>query len=347
MASGFFKRLRVSILYPFSGAFNLITAARNLLFDSGILEAQVPGVFTISVGNLSVGGTGKTPHVEYIIEVLLGQGFKVGFISRGYGRRTKGLVEISNASRTHEVGDEPLQIYKKFPDSLKACVAEDRLTGSRFLLKKYPDIDVLVLDDAYQHRKIGRNLNVLLTTYQNPFFHDHLMPSGTLREARANADRADLVIVTKCPVSLNENDKRVMVKAIRPYSAKPVYFSTFQEGSWYNLKGENDLPQAPAAVITAIANGRSFAATAAKSVQVSKSVQFPDHFKYTQKETEQLVQTLLESNKSIVTTEKDAVKLSELNLSRSGRIFVLPVKVQFLFNEGQGFNKMILDKLHG
>lgn len=185
------------ILAPFTLLYQSITSIRNKLYDSGKWHSATFNLPVINVGNLNVGGSGKTPHIEYIIALLRSQ-YKIATLSRGYGRKTKGFLIASESSSVTEIGDEPAQIKDKFPDII-VSVGEDRLLAIPQLLRKYPDTDVILLDDAFQHRSVRPGLNILLTTFDKPFYEDHVLPLGRLRESPQGYKRADIIIVTKCP----------------------------------------------------------------------------------------------------------------------------------------------------
>jgi tetraacyldisaccharide 4'-kinase len=185
-----------ALLTPFSWVYGWITLLRNSLYDTGFFGSQTPPQFTISVGNLTVGGTGKTPMVEYLSRLLL-QKNKIAVLSRGYGRKTKGLLFADNASTASDIGDEPLQYFSKFRKNIVVAVCENRVKGAFAIHESHPECNLLLLDDAYQHRAIGRQINILLSDFNRPFYHDLPFPAGRLRETRSGAKRADLVVVTK------------------------------------------------------------------------------------------------------------------------------------------------------
>lgn len=209
------------LLFPFSALYDAATRLRNHLYDIGTKPVIHFETITVSVGNLAVGGTGKSPMVEYLVRLLKGQ-YKVATLSRGYGRKTKGFILASEQSTAASIGDEPMQFYRKFGAEVAVAVGEERAIAIPEILFHHSDTEVIILDDAFQHRKVGRDLNILLTAYHSPFFKDHVLPAGRLREARKGAHRADIVVVTKCPPTLDEKDKTSFSQAIREYAQPDV-----------------------------------------------------------------------------------------------------------------------------
>ena len=192
------------ILYPFSILYDGITSLRNWAFDTGILDQKEFDIPIIVVGNLSTGGTGKTPMIEYLIDHLVGK--RIGVLSRGYGRKTNGYIEVSMGDLAYKVGDEPLQIKRKFQDLIVSAVCERRVEGIEHLLKDH-NLDVILLDDAYQHRQVKASHYILLTSYDQLYVNDYLLPSGNLRESRKGARRAKTIVVTKCPSSITKVER--------------------------------------------------------------------------------------------------------------------------------------------
>ena len=199
------------ILTPLSWIYGSVTAVRNWMFDNRILPQEEFGVPIVSVGNLTVGGTGKTPHTEYIVG-MLAMDYNTAVLSRGYKRKTKGFILANSNSTPDSVGDEPLQIYRKFGSRVKVAVCEDRRRGIREMIKQFPNIELIVLDDAFQHRYVKPKVSVLLMDYSRPVYNDHLLPLGRLRESVHQVNRADMVIVTKCPQDIMPLDFRLVQK---------------------------------------------------------------------------------------------------------------------------------------
>lgn len=214
------------LLYPLSLLYGLITALRNLLYDRGLLHTETPRVPTICVGNLAVGGTGKTPHTEYILAALQSR-WHTAMLSRGYRRKTRGFAEADAEADAHRIGDEPYQIHRKFPHTAVA-VDEDRLHGARELLRRHPETDVIVLDDAMQHRRIRPGFCVLLTDYARLYTRDCLLPAGRLRESRRGSRRADVIVVTKCPPTLTAAEQEAIRRELKPDEGQSLFFSTYR-----------------------------------------------------------------------------------------------------------------------
>lgn len=221
------------LLYPFAMLYGAIIWLRNKLYDAGFLSSVEFSVPVICVGNLSVGGTGKTPHVEYLIRELQYQ-YKVATLSRGYKRITKGFLLADENSNALRIGDEPMQYHIKYPD-IEVCVAEERLTGIPQLLLNRPNVDIILLDDAYQHRSVKAGVNILITDYIRPFYSDYILPYGSLREARKAYKRADIIIVSKCPEALTLTQSILITKQIQPLAHQQVYFSSIRYKEPYDL----------------------------------------------------------------------------------------------------------------
>ncbi len=336
-------------LFPFAFIYQAITQIRNLLYDYQIFKSKITKAFIVSIGNLTVGGTGKTPHVEYVIEVLLEKfdNQSLATLSRGYGRETKGII-IANQQKlisAQTIGDEPMQIFNKFGKKITVCVGENRVEAVEALLAYQPRIQVVILDDAYQHRAIHRNINILLTDYYQSFYQDFLLPMGRLRESRRGAKRADAVIVTKCPNNITPAEKASISAQIKKYirPQTPIFFSTFiyqppvplfeSTNSLSELKEGSKL-----ILLTGIARTAALQTYLATKYEVIKHFEFADHFSYTKTHLKEIINCyLIESQKYpcyILTTEKDGAKLlSFQEMLQTYPIFYLPIQVQFLQEE--------------
>ena len=304
----------------------------------------------ISVGNLSVGGTGKTPHVEYLIH-LLQYVHKVATLSRGYRRSTHGFVIANPQSTASQIGDEPKQFKVKFPETI-VTVCEDRVLAIPRILGAHPETDVILMDDAYQHRGIRAGLSILLTEYSNLFTRDYIMPIGWLREEKSNYKRADIIIISKCPLTLSKPEKDVIITEIRPYPYQKIYFSAIQYGplySFYDVRLKLELNKdTDVILVCGIAKHedlKNYLQSKAGNVYVRS---FADHHNYDRYDLESIRETITSvgaGKKIIVTTEKDAARLGEHGdwfLQNKIEIFVQPVTVGFLFNEAEKFNADIL-----
>ena len=325
------------LLLPLALLYGLGVSARNFLYRIGALRSARFDLPVISVGNLSVGGTGKTPHIEYLIRWLQ-QYLNVAVLSRGYGRKTAGFRMVTIIDSADEVGDEPLQFKRKFPTA-PICVSESRALGVPELVRRNPDTQCLLLDDAFQHLAVTPGLNILLTEFDRPFTRDWLMPSGRLREWRSAYRRADILLVTKCPEELTPQQRQDMLEELDPYPRQRVFFSHYRYAEPYDLLRPDlrrplDL-QTDVLLISAIANTDyllKYLAGVTRSVQTQE---FEDHHYFTEPDLIELLhayERMRSTNKIILTTEKDATRL-ELHQhfiwKHTLPIFVLPIEVRF------------------
>lgn len=294
---------------------------RNLLYDEHILPSHKPKIATICVGNLAVGGTGKTPHTEYIIALLMGQGYKVGVLSRGYKRQTKGFVLADDTATAETIGDEPRQMQLRFP-GLVVAVSESRVQGLKKLKKVVPDLDIVVLDDAFQHRQVRCGLNILLTPADRLYVHDHFLPYGRLRDMVSSSLRADVIVVTKCPPTLKPIDKRVILNHLHPVVSQQVVFSS--------VVYPDELPE-KAYLLTGIAQPSYLLAHLGGRV-VDKLL-YDDHHRYTEEDIA-FVAERFHGNYPILTTEKDYVKLVDAGLLENDLLRrVIPIRITTSFGE--------------
>ena len=329
------KNLR-KILYPFSLPYKAVTALRNLAFDKGLLDAKTFKLPTIGVGNLSTGGTGKTPMTEYIVR-LLKDTKQTAVLSRGYGRKTRGFLEVKPNDDARRVGDEPLQFKIKFPETTVA-VDEKRAHGIDRLHALHPDIEVVVLDDVFQHRRVRPGLMILLTAYNSPFYDDLVLPAGNLRESRHGAGRADVIVVTKCPATLSVEKRREIAEKTGGYATCPIYFSTVVYDQTI-FGTENckliDLMGKPLTVVTGIARPAPFEDYLKGEGLVFELKTFGDHHDFSPSELK-----MLDTKPYILTTEKDYVRLKP-HLVKA-KLYYLPIRHRFL-KDSPAFDKMIVD----
>jgi tetraacyldisaccharide 4'-kinase len=334
--------LRV-LLFPFSILYGLVMRLRNHLYDSGLKPSAGFDIPLICVGNLSVGGTGKTPMVEYLVR-LLGDNYKLATLSRGYGRRTKG-VRITDASDSAlTVGDEPFQFYRKFGEFVAVAVAEDRAYAVPHILDRRYGTEVIILDDAFQHRRIRASLNILLTDYNKPFFEDFILPAGRLRESRQGVSRADVIIVTKCPHNISDEKMMEMEKVIRSYAEKPVFFTRVKYGTPRSFQGHNQSDNTKVILVSGIANARMLEEYVAKNYTLVKHLRYSDHHHYTERNINSLT-TLYADNPDtiILTTEKDMVKIDTEEFRwkiNKLPLFYLPIETEFIKN-GKDFDVIV------
>lgn len=336
--------IRHTILLPCSKLYGMAVFVRNKMFDWKILRQHSFGVPVIVVGNIAVGGTGKTPHAEYIIDVLRNN-YHVAFLSRGYKRRTKGFVLATAKSSPRDIGDEAYQVYHKFSGEVVVAVCENRVQGIQELLSIDPAINMLVLDDAFQHRYVKPTVAVVITEYARPVFDDKLLPYGHLRESARSLNRADIVVVSKCPTMLKPMDYRLFNKTISlfPYQSlffsrysyqplKPVFPDAVHQIPYLDWLGPDDCVLA----VAGIGNPRPFVRYL-KSFNFRVKVNvFADHHDYKRKDIEMLKRRYNDMNgnvKIIVTTEKDAVRMGAnpyFPHELKAATFYLPIEVEFI-----------------
>ncbi len=295
------------LLFPFSFVYYLITSVRNLLYDWKIFKAYTIPIPSICVGNLSVGGTGKTPHVAYLAE-LLGSKHTVSILSRGYGRSTKGYRLLHENDHADQVGDEPLFYVSTLPQVDQVVVCEKRKTGVEKIIEKNPNTSVILLDDAFQHRAVKAGLNLLITDYSKPFFKDYLMPLGTLRESRNGKERADVIIVSKTPKNLTQSAKNKFVSELKIEPSK-IFFSSIEYGDFRCFGQPRENPK-QMILVTGIANPKPLEEYLRPNFEIFP-VKFPDHYAFKAEDIAEIHQKLSNfGNETIIlTTEKDFMRL--------------------------------------
>jgi len=295
-------------LFPFSFLYYIITIIRNLFFDWGIITSQKLQEPSICIGNLSVGGSGKTPMTIYLTN-LLKNDFQVQILSRGYGRKTSGYKEVSEDSTSDVVGDEPLLYKKRFKTEITVAVAEKRSLGANELLKIQTKNSLLLLDDAFQHRSVNAGFSILLTPFQQIFTSDFLLPVGNLREARCGAKRADCIVITKCPESIEAVHKNRIIECMQKYS-KPIFFSAIEYGELISF-GEKRTSFETVLLVCGIAQPETLIIELRKKYKVEVLL-FADHHNFDSSDIKQIHQkfdTFALENTAIITTEKDYVRL--------------------------------------
>ena len=338
------SRLLPIILSPLSLLYRSVTHFRNHLYNIGYKKTIHFTPSIISVGNLSVGGTGKTPMIAYLAHWLQAE-HPLAILSRGYRRKTRGVRLASENDTAQTLGDEPYQLYRTFQDcpNVKVAVGEERIVAVPIILQEHPATELILLDDAYQHRAIGRNFNILLTSFQRPFYQDHLLPSGRLRESRQGARRADAVIVTKCPADLSEGMQQTMRAAIAQYtvSKTPVFFTGIRYESpqlVFNNSERQITPAQKVILFSGLADPTSLQAYVRQHFTVVDQFHFPDHHHYTPQDYQRLRETYQRAGHGtcLLTTEKDMVKLLGPELEWPGLpVFYLPIQVYFLQHEAE------------
>jgi len=326
------------LLFPFSLLYGGITALRNFLYNKGLLKSKSYNLPIICVGNLSTGGTGKSPMIELLVSFLK-DNQKLAVLSRGYKRKTTGYREVLTESTVEEVGDEPLQFKKKFPE-ITVAVCEDRQTGIEKLQNK---ADVILLDDAFQHRKVTASVNILLTSFNDLYVNDCMLPTGNLREPKFGANRADIIVVTKCPENISNATIESIKRKLRPKSHQEIYFSKIGYASEIkNTKEEKpllSLNDKEFLLVTGIANPKPLIDFLQKEGLNFKEKSFPDHHNFSSSEIEELKKYPL-----ILTTEKDFMRLQAL--SKVMEIFYLPIKTVILNDAEKKFKARIEEAIN-
>ena len=317
------------LLFPFSLLYKSITSLRNLLFDLNILPVFHPEIGTIGVGNLTVGGTGKTPVVDYLLQLF--EDKNIGVISRGYGRKTKGFLEITDHNNAESVGDEPFMLFKNNPN-VSFFVSENRVEGYNKSLILHKKLDLILFDDIFQHRYIQTKLNILLCDFTRPFFEDFILPMGLLRESRNGANRANLVLVTKCPIDISGEEKFRFTSKIKKYTESEVFFANFENQQPKNIDSERVAERDDVVLISGLANNLNFRKEQNKSFNIIKHYEFKDHYAYKKSDIDEVF--LEYPNKKIVTTEKDYVKLEAfLSEKDKKKVYVVKQKVKVFVEE--------------
>ena len=340
-------------LLPLSWLYGLGVGFRNMLFDIGLLKSRSFDVPMIAVGNITVGGTGKTPHTEYLV-TLLKDKFKVAVLSRGYKRKTHGFVLADSTSTAREIGDEPYQMLLKYGDNVTIAVDGKRSRGVDILTSDtvVKDIDVVLLDDAFQHRYVKPGINILLVDYHRLILYDKLLPAGRLREPLSGKNRADIVIVTKCPKSLKPMEFRVITKAMEIYPYQQLYFTTLDYGDMYALFGDEQrtietLSDTNVLLLTGIASPKQMNVDLTPRVKSITPLTYGDHHAFKTKDIKAINATFagMAEPRMVITTEKDAARLRNIDgLDENVRkaLYVLPVSIRFMLGQEERFNDKII-----
>lgn len=324
------------VLLPFSLLYGFVTGLRNLFYQYGWISSfRIPGK-SIVIGNLSVGGTGKTPLVVYLVQHFLGQQIPTATLSRGYGRKTKGLQKASQKSTAEEIGDEPLQYQSRFGDQINVFVAEKRVTGVQ-AIREISAASVILLDDAYQHRKVTAGLNILVTEFHRPFSTDFLLPVGRLRESKRVAKRADIIIVSKCPPVISTEDQKRLKDQICRFG-QPLFFSRIEYSNLQHISGPTPNTSKRILLVTGIGNPTPLREHLELTYEVTH-MKFPDHHDFTVKDIEAIHQkfnTFAREDAIIVTTEKDYMRLLKFEAIKKSSVpwFYQPIEIQ-IDNETQ------------
>ena len=351
-------RLLSALLFPISVLYGTVTFVRNKMFDCGILPSEKFDVPVICVGNLSVGGTGKTPHTEYLAQLLSAR-YRVAVLSRGYKRKSKGFVLADERTTARELGDEPYQIKRKFPD-IKVAVDADRRNGITRLMQ-LPDEEkpeVIILDDAFQHRYVKPTLSLLLTDCNKLYTSDYVLPAGRLREWKSGSSRADIIIVTKCKADISDEERKNILRQISPSKNQRVFFTYINYGELLPVFGDRSdalmtvtSGNPEVILLTGIANPLPLKNKVEEFSSNIDMLSFPDHHDFSEadiRSVENRLKAGKDNRKIVVTTEKDAVRLlanSYLSDEYKGLFYYLPIKIDFCGGEAEDFDKIILNKV--
>lgn len=351
------KLLRI-LAFPIAILYGLLTLLRNKLFDLGIFPVtEFRDIPLIGVGNLTVGGTGKTPHVEYLVKFLHDK-YRLATLSRGYGRKTSGFLVAENTMTTLEIGDEPKQFRHRFPDEVVVAVDGNRVRGVRKLRAKFPDREVILLDDAFQHRRIKPGLQILLTDYSQLYYEDYILPTGNLRERRSGAKRADIIIVTKTPEMFSPLERKRIMKELKPEAYQKIFFSTIRYGNLIPLRGADNTEEIPREkcfaegytvfLMTGIANAHSLEYYLKDRVKELIPYKFRDHYEFSPADLlrlQELFKASKNEKKIVLTTEKDAMRLEKPGLKEyigDLPMYYIPIEIAFHDQDATEFNQQVL-----
>ncbi len=336
-------KISTLLLIPLAFLYGIATRLRNYLFNIGYSRSFNYDIMVIAVGNLSAGGTGKSPMTEYLIGLLHKQ-YALATLSRGYKRKTKGFIIADKHSTVEEIGDEPYQMYLKYHQVAKVAVGEERSIAIPNILLEHPETQVVLMDDGYQHRTVRPDFSILLTEYGNLFYNDHLLPWGRLREIKAGARRANVVVVTKCPGTIDNTVEAEIVQNIRRYAGEtmPVFFSRIVYGRVKTLDGRQSPPSRVVA-FAGLADNRLFAGYVRTHYELVEMLSYDDHYFYTVKDINHLVQKARNAGAALLTTEKDVVKFRDqekFKLLQGVPLYYLPIEHQFIKN-GNVFDELV------
>ena len=343
------------LLLPVSWIYGLITRVRNYMFDNNLLPIESFPISIISIGNITVGGTGKTPHTEYLIK-LLKHKFNIAVLSRGYKRKTVGYVHADTSASAKTIGDEPFQLYQKNPD-IVVSVDANRRNGIKQIIAQYPQTDIILLDDAFQHRYVEANQSILLVDYNRMITEDHLLPYGYLRESVRGIDRADIVIITKCPPDLTPIEAKSIYKDLSLLAYQSIFYTSFTYGNIKSVFNTNNsinkliIKQKKYAIllVTGIAQPEPLIQYVKKLAHSLETYTLPDHHFFTSKDMAYIIQTfekMPQEKRLIIVTEKDAARLIGDPLfpdHLKPYTCMLPICVEFLFDQEKIFNSKIID----
>ena len=322
---------------------------RNWLYDKNVFKSASFGLPVICIGNLSVGGTGKTPMVEYLIKNLKAY-FRLAVLSRGYKRKTKGYALANDKTTALEIGDEPMQFHRKFPN-IPVAVGEERIEAIPQLLHDKPDTQLIILDDAFQHRAIKAGMNILLTEHDNLYTHDFYLPTGDLRDLKSSYKRADIIVITKCSFKMSLAEKAEIIAEINPEANQQVFFTGISYGIPQHIIHKNNFKvideHTDILLVAGIANPRPLKLYLEERIRSYYMLDYSDHHVFSTddwREIRKQFDAIESDNKILLTTEKDAMRLLKYEQElRDLPMFVLPIEHRFLFSEGEAFNNIVIN----
>lgn len=334
-----------------AGLYGMGLHIRHWLFNTGIMRGKSADIPVVCVGNITVGGTGKTPVVEFLAD-RMSEDYRIAVLSRGYGRNTRGYLEVAADSSYRDVGDEPKQIKRKFPRTV-VVVCEDRREGIRRIRQEHPEVNMIIMDDGFQHRSVKPTVNIILMDYTRPIYKDHLLPWGNLRDLRSQMRRADMVVVTKTPPEMTPIERRLMVKSLKLYPYQHLFFTAMHQGELKPVFPERTEGRGPVrniAVMSGIGNPGPMAEGLKKRYNVVATFTFPDHHAYRVKDLRKIEADLAElpGDTAIVTTEKDGVKLTsrkQVPEEIQKRLYVVPIKLEFPEGDREKFIKALYKEI--
>lgn len=336
------------LFIPFSFIYSGILYLRNKLFDKNYLKSASFNFPLICVGNLAVGGTGKTPMVELLIRLLKDK-YRVATISRGYKRKTKGFGIADENTTALEIGDEPMQFHQKFPD-VTVAVGEERLVAIPQLLQEKPDTEVIILDDAFQHRQVNAGLNILLTEYKNLYTRDFLLPAGDLRDIKSSAKRAEIIIITKCKNNLTEAERDLIIAELKPAAQQKIYFTSITYSKPYHLFSKQPISishDTDVLLVCGIANPKPLKEFLTKEVHTFDMLNYADHHIFDSDDLKDIIKQFTKissAQKILLTTEKDAVRMQKFEAElKEFPFYVLPIEHTFMFDGATAFNQSVVN----
>jgi tetraacyldisaccharide 4'-kinase len=346
-SSFFLKSFRV-LLLPFALLYGLIIMVRNWLYDKEYLQSSGFNFPLICVGNIAVGGTGKSPMVEYLLK-LLTDDYRVATLSRGYKRKTKGYILAEKGTTALDIGDEPMQFFLKYPN-VSVAVGEERIVAIPQMLHDNPDLQAIILDDAFQHREVKAGFNIVLTEFSNLYYHDFFLPTGDLRDEWRSAKRANIIVITKCPPDLSEDKKQKIIRNLKLLPFQKVFFTKIEYGVPYHIIAPDRERYLNAnmevMLVCGIANPKPLKEYLINNVSTYYQKDYNDHHIFSIDDLNEVIAMFREiqsEDKIILTTEKDAVRLTKFREElKELPFYVLPIRHKFLFEEGEQFNKAVI-----